>query len=1550
MKGLGMAAMFCLFAGSAGAGEPLRTDVCLNGTWELTVDGIDQPAEVRVPGSFSGQDQLWGKDHWDVWGYPKNWYNRAAVYHKTLDIPEELDNQRVLIHFGGVRHVVRVMVNGQEAGSWSDSYVPFAFDITDLVHAGENSMQVHIAADRTCGLFEDYNANRRGIYQDVFLKFVPEVRVTPDNFIRTSVSQSVLEYDVPVRNDSAAPQTVSLRFKVLDAEGRIVQRWADQEQMTLAPGEEKIFQTSRHWKNPHLWSIDDPYLYHLETEVVSGNNMVLDRYRLRFGFREISWENQNLYLNGREIFLRGHGGHPQGDLQHSKEYAEGWIRQLKEQGVELMRLHDFPRNDEIYEAADEMGFLFLSEAAHHFRLPAKEVGLAHVERMVKRLRNHPSILMWSVANELHWRNFEEPAYLIELCRKLDPTRPAYNSDFSGFSLHGDVIAHHYDAANIWKDWEKYGPDKVMVWDEIGNVWQQDRPLKTGPAGIEIRSQDVATGTWRDGWEELRKDIQVFCDGQAFNDSFYRVNAYVPWELSYSFYRFQPFNNFQRMDLDYDQIEGTEGMKLKFINPCATTINIWDPTLPANQPNPALYCFNEYMERVRFPDDPKERTFFSGEIINRNGRLFYEDHRPADFVEFRVETLDGKVLTSTKQRIALDAGEYVSDFPTKWALPKVNTLTPVRLVRQFSYKGDIGYCKTDESKIFPAFQPVNLAAQKVSVEGDALQKLFGGAGVSVAQARVIIAETYNPAWDSLVAAGARVLVQPFSEETGKKQLSHYNMVPKGNHQSFTGSVENFKMPENITLNFGTPGQERSTLTTRSFNIENPMPGAWVTLGFDGTIDFSQTGLIQLAYGLWTPLKEGGHDKPWNDAGGAPFFQKTVRFMLSDASGRWFVCTEQGADVMTREFPTALYGMLELDCLLLSWKPVRLESGQVVELEENLKPDFSRVSAFGLLFDETNPGSPVQINSITMRGGAEASATVQPGGISHGLLTGLGQEDFSFWRGGSSSRTIAMPEGRNVRRILMGNKDGIDSALQETFIGRGIVLESALNVGNMDEPMAGFMLNRMVAYLSRVQSAPKATGISVPGGGPLADWMSELGADLAAESSIVAIDARNAEQLMTSKPQLIRTLDNGGTVLFSEVTAETIETVRDICGQPLRLTDPFFGQLYKCIKAPVSWARIGSPTQWVDYYDGIMAPYPFEPNFNPLLAGISNFDLDWKKVPMFRNGVEVEGMNPVSASADHQVLISNWHIGSEPTDHLYGEQLNGVRDLRQNSWFVNRDAVVLELAVGTGRVVISQLDLAAGGAKAQRIMQTLLTNLGVSFDGAMPPPSQNIYDSNPRKDQLARFAVYDMQIDPVQRQYYGTPKVLPDYLKDTQILAAADAGELPLMGFFGDPLTLSMNKPLEQALSGVVRMDKPGVLHGSRSAGGALKKQIGDATYARVAFSVGQYDSIADTTDAEYRAHLEAIWKVLSEHSKKIYWLPIPAAFGNDEPSAVRAQELNQIAEDYFEGKDVYKIPFVYGDTKTLPQGFFSGDGEKFSPAEATVLAKRLAEAVISFGAQ
>ena len=89
----------------AATDQALRDEVCLNGTWNLELEGIAKPVQVSVPGSFAGQNQLWGKEHWDVWDYPEDWAKRPATYVRSIEVPKNLGSRRVLIHVGGVRHV-----------------------------------------------------------------------------------------------------------------------------------------------------------------------------------------------------------------------------------------------------------------------------------------------------------------------------------------------------------------------------------------------------------------------------------------------------------------------------------------------------------------------------------------------------------------------------------------------------------------------------------------------------------------------------------------------------------------------------------------------------------------------------------------------------------------------------------------------------------------------------------------------------------------------------------------------------------------------------------------------------------------------------------------------------------------------------------------------------------------------------------------------------------------------------------------------------------------------------------------------------------------------------------------------------------------------------------------------------------------------------------------------------------------------------------------------------------------------------------------------------
>lgn len=1501
-----------------------RQETCLNGTWKLEVDGHQGLHDVRVPGSFAGQYKLWGKEHWNTWDYPQTWFDRAATCHKSFSVPETLDGQRVLIRFNGVRHVVSVKVNGKEAGTWSDSYVPFSFDITDLVMPGENALAVHIGEETTCGLFEDYNSARRGIYRDVFLQIVPEVRVDNDAHLQTLLQEKRLNYALPLRNDGAASREVRLRFSITDPDGVEVKQWQSADTLVLEAGETTPIETAETWEDPHLWGIDDPYLYYIHTEILDASSgELLDHHSLRFGFREITWHDAKLYLNGEELYLRGNGNHPMGDLEGGRPFAEAMIRHLKAHGVQSMRMHDLARHQEMYEVGDELGFLFIAEASHHFRLPPENVARAHMERFVKYLWNHPSVMAWSVSNELHWRKFEEPAYLIELCNRLDPTRPAFASDFTLWSLHGNVVAHHYSPETLWSDWLEYGKDKAMIWDELGSVWQHDRNLDTGPAGYEIYGQDVATGIYRDG-VEIINNLKTFADGKMVDGELRRVSCYMPWEFGYNFFRFQPFNNMRQMVQSYDQIEGTRGIKIDSVMPGASTTNIWDPTLPPYQPNPALYCFKDFLECVRFPDDPQERTYFGGEAMELSGRMFYETHTPVDRVAFRVEALDGAVLTENDRSVTLRPGAYVEAFLSTWELPPVDACTPVRLVRQFSLGERVIYRQLRDIKLCPRRQVADLLPANTAVLGEKLQEFFGCAGADPSKADLVITDMISDELAQRIRSGARLL--RIALPSGKALAPPIAKVDLDEPMESVGKEFVYRLPHPVPLE-----------PEGWFRIRNHQ-----TTKVSGKLNPEQPWLEERA--LWSSSPEA--------------YQPQFRIVLRAPSGDTVVTSDETPLMLSR---VQCAPAQSEERFLLSDFDWRRDgpAGEGVSLEA--LPPVSEV-----VMVQTGLSGPEvrgRLLGMTLCGYTKPGAVFPTNGARPRFMEGLGEEDLALWRGGSAVEALRLPTGTCSRRFLFGNKHGRGSSLHEWYAGEGIAMETSLNLiaSFDDEPMAGEMLSRCLTRLQAFELAGESLPVGVIGDEALLAYYTGLGVDceLLAEPEGVgcrpllivgASTAADAARLKAWQSELKQAVAAGVTALFSPLTEETIAVVREIAGRSeLSLTEPFFHKNTYCIKAPVSWARVGTPEALVDYYDGVLVPYPFEPNGSPLLSGIANIDLNWAGKPMFDRGVELEGMDPVAASADCSILISNWHINSEPGKSIFGEMLNGVRDLRQNSWFINRDPVVFQVSGGEGAFIFNQLELQNGGEQADRLMVQLLTQLGAPIAGAVAPPDDEVYDLSPQAEQLDRFAVYAAQIEPGRRQYYGIPKPMPAFLKETRI-EKTEREVLPVLGFVGDGLSLQLATAVAEKLSDVLQASKTVEIARMSEAAVAFSAGAGYTTWDRCILSLGNTAALEEQLPPDrFADQLRALYSLVKDRAQQVFWLPpAPAPAMNTERSVLVAA-YEKRAEEVFGGDEVYMVPFVYDGADRVLYDYLHGDGLEFSLQEVRDLSESLAQAIRSFGA-
>ncbi|MGN1148503.1 MAG: glycoside hydrolase family 2 TIM barrel-domain containing protein [Lachnospiraceae bacterium] len=343
----------------------------------------------------------------------RNLYETGTGWYRKRFEVTGADGYNRLLRFDGVYMDSRVYVNGQLAGEWKYGYSTFEFDITKYLHAGENMIMVRV---------DHHEPNSRwysgaGIYRNVWLKTVPETYLASDGIYVTTKRQGqifVVEIEAELagrmndgRTDNAAQlkgyagcfATVRVSF-----EGNVVKegRLEREEGSNLLKGMLRV-------ENPKIWDAEDPNLYQLEVELDNG-----DKDTVTFGFREFTFDpEQGFVANGRRVKLHGVCEHH--DLgclgaAFNKAAMRRKMVTLKKMGVNAIRTsHNMPA-PELMELADEMGFYIDSEAFDMWMEPKTEYDYARffdewaeidVASWIRRDRNHPSVIMWSIGNEIH---------------------------------------------------------------------------------------------------------------------------------------------------------------------------------------------------------------------------------------------------------------------------------------------------------------------------------------------------------------------------------------------------------------------------------------------------------------------------------------------------------------------------------------------------------------------------------------------------------------------------------------------------------------------------------------------------------------------------------------------------------------------------------------------------------------------------------------------------------------------------------------------------------------------------------------------------------------------------------------------------------------------------------------------------------------------------------------------------------------------------------------------------------------------------------------------
>lgn len=381
-------------------------------------------------------------------------------YRKSFEVPASDKGKRIAIEFDGVSRDAKVWVNGFYCGNEPSGYNSFAFDVSEYINYGGTNV-VAVRADVSTE--EGWYYEGAGIYRHVWLTKTNLLHV-PQNgtYVTTEIDneKALVTCRVKTLNKRLVKATFEIRNSIIDANGNKVAANVSNELVLGSFGQSEA-KTVLTVPTPRLWSLEDPYLYTLVSEVVSDGSVV-DVYNTTFGIRTIQFiPDKGFFLNGKHVKLKGtnnHQDHAGVGVALPDGMQEFRIKQLKAMGSNAYRSSHNPPTPELLEACDRLGMLVINE---NRLMGVTQNDFGQLERLILRDRNHPCVIVWSIGNE-EWaiEGNEKGAAIAQtmqaFVKTIDPTRPV-NAAVSGgwgngigtvievmgynYLRHGDTDAH-----------------------------------------------------------------------------------------------------------------------------------------------------------------------------------------------------------------------------------------------------------------------------------------------------------------------------------------------------------------------------------------------------------------------------------------------------------------------------------------------------------------------------------------------------------------------------------------------------------------------------------------------------------------------------------------------------------------------------------------------------------------------------------------------------------------------------------------------------------------------------------------------------------------------------------------------------------------------------------------------------------------------------------------------------------------------------------------------------------------------------------------------------
>lgn len=394
-------------------------------------------------------------------------------YRKSLIIGPEDEGKRIFLQFDGIFRDARVWFNGFYLGNEPSGYLTQVYDVSEYVNFGGENL-ICVRADAT--LEEGWFYEGAGIYRDVWLLKRGEVGVAPfGTFVRASLSEpydhAVLQVETRVENGALLPRKCLVQNVLLDADGHEVGR-TEPSALSLEAKQTLALEQRLEVDRPRLWDTENPYLYKVQT-LVSVDGRVVDSYETVTGFREVAFDaDKGFLLNGKPLKLKGvnmHQDHAGVGAAIPEALLRWRIARLKELGCNAYRSAHNPASLALLDICDREGILVVDENrlsginAEHLR---------QLESMIRRDRNHPSVILWSCGNE-EWgmentvQGTRVAAAMREFVKRMDPTRPSTLANAGGGEMIKgvDVVGYNYIAQNNVENRRKEHPEWKIVGTE-----------------------------------------------------------------------------------------------------------------------------------------------------------------------------------------------------------------------------------------------------------------------------------------------------------------------------------------------------------------------------------------------------------------------------------------------------------------------------------------------------------------------------------------------------------------------------------------------------------------------------------------------------------------------------------------------------------------------------------------------------------------------------------------------------------------------------------------------------------------------------------------------------------------------------------------------------------------------------------------------------------------------------------------------------------------------------------------------------------------------------